>query len=82
MYVSTVEPYLRREGSLPTFCASVATLPIDDESFFIRPGNAFQLSQVDAPAARATLPPVMPIDGSTIGTYQIGVIVPIKGGCG
>ena len=39
-YVSTVEPYLRRDGSLPAFCASVATMPMDDGSVFIRPGNA------------------------------------------
>ena len=26
-YVSTVEPYLRRAGTQPNFCASVATLP-------------------------------------------------------
>ena len=35
-YVSTVEPYLKRAGSFPAFCASVATLPLDDASVFIR----------------------------------------------
>jgi hypothetical protein len=37
-YLSNVEGYLRREpGSWQAFCANVATMPIDDGSFFIRP---------------------------------------------
>jgi hypothetical protein len=35
-YVSNVEQYLLREGGLEDFCASVATLPLDDTSTFIR----------------------------------------------
>jgi hypothetical protein len=35
-YVSNVEQYLGREGGLEQFCASAATLPIDDSSTFIR----------------------------------------------
>jgi hypothetical protein len=74
-YVSTVEPYLKRDGSFPTFCANVATLPMDDESVFIRPGNAVNLQNSGfavAPVAVGT---------PRIGSYQIGVIVPMKTGC-
>ena len=35
-YVSNVEEYLRRDGTWPSFCANVNTLPIDDTSTFIR----------------------------------------------
>ena len=35
-YVSNVEQYLGREGYLDEFCASAATLPMDDTSVFIR----------------------------------------------
>jgi hypothetical protein len=35
-YVSNVEQYLGREGGLEEFCASAATLPVDDSSMFIR----------------------------------------------
>ena len=83
-YVSTVEPYLRRDGSLPTFCASVETLPIDEGSVFIRPGNAQQLalSRLDA-NGRPTTPILPPATGTPqIGSYQTGVVVPLKGGCG
>jgi len=81
-YVSTVEPYLRRDGSLPVFCASVATLPIDDGSVFIRPGNPQQLSLLTAPAARDAVTSSTFAGAGGLGTYQIGVVAPIKGGCG
>lgn len=35
-YVSNVEQYLEREGGMEQFCASAATLPVDDSSTFIR----------------------------------------------
>jgi hypothetical protein len=35
-YVSNVEEYLRQDHTWQTFCANVATLPIDDASTFIR----------------------------------------------
>jgi hypothetical protein len=81
-YVSTVEPYLRRDGSLPAFCASVATLPLDQQSFFIRPGNVQQFLQIDAPAARGALPTTGTSPTGMIGQYQLGMVVPIHGGCG
>lgn len=37
-YVSNVEMYLRRNAVWPVFCASVAALPLDAASLFIRPG--------------------------------------------
>ena len=37
-YVSNVEGYLRRSNSWGAFCANVATLPLDENSVFIRPG--------------------------------------------
>jgi hypothetical protein len=36
-YVSNVEQYLQRNGVWPTFCANVASLPLDAASTFIRP---------------------------------------------
>jgi len=83
-YVSTVEHYLRDGGVMPRFCANVASLPTDASSVFIRPGNVQQLSMGNAmgPArpdgSRIMIPPGTP----TVGTYQIGVVVPIAGGCG
>jgi hypothetical protein len=38
-YVSNVEQYLERDGTWTTFCANVASLPIDAASIFIRPGS-------------------------------------------
>jgi hypothetical protein len=75
-YVSTVEPYLRRDGSLPAFCENVATLPMDDASVFIRPGNVANLGATGAVIAPAA--PGVP----RLGTYQIGVIMPLATGCG
>ena len=74
-YVSTVEPYLKRAGVFETYCASVATLPMRDDSVFIRPGNLQNLAASGAPVA--------PPSAATprLGTYQIGVIVPMKTGC-
>jgi hypothetical protein len=34
-----VEQYLERDGTWTTFCANVASLPIDAASIFIRPGG-------------------------------------------
>jgi hypothetical protein len=39
-YVSNVESYLQRAGTWPSFCANVATLPLDDASVFIRPSGS------------------------------------------
>jgi len=38
-YLSNVESYLRREGSWGAFCSNVASMPIDEGSFFIRPSG-------------------------------------------
>ena len=35
-YVSNVEQYLGRDGTWPSFCANIATLPVDDSSTLIR----------------------------------------------
>jgi hypothetical protein len=74
-YVSTVEPYIKRDGSFPAFCASVATLPMDDESVFIRPGNVPNLQASGFAVAPAG------VDTPRVGQYQVGVIVPMKTGC-
>lgn len=81
-YVSTVEHYLRDAGTIPTFCASVASLPSDETSVFIRPGNVQQFMQVDAPAVRNTRVPANPVVVGRLGTYQLGIVVPLAGGCG
>jgi hypothetical protein len=74
-YVSTVEPYLKRAGTFETFCESVASLPVTNASVFIRPGNVQNLS-LSSPTI-APISPGMP----RIGTYQVGVIVPLATGC-
>lgn len=74
-YVSSVEPYLKRAGTFEAFCASVATLPMNDSSVFIRPGNLTNLLATGAPIA--TPSPETP----RIGTYQLGVIMPMTTGC-
>jgi hypothetical protein len=38
-YVSNVEMYLQRNGVWATFCANAASLPVDADSVFIRPGG-------------------------------------------
>jgi hypothetical protein len=80
-YVSTVEHYLRSEGSLPVFCANVASLPLTPDSMFIRPGNAQQLRQGNAMGRAGGTTP-LPMATTGLGQYQIGVVVPIAGGCG
>jgi hypothetical protein len=80
-YVSTVEHYLRDDGSLPAFCANVASLPLTPDSVFIRPGNARQLRDGNAMGPNTAAAPV-PVASTFIGQYQIGVVVPIAGGCG
>jgi hypothetical protein len=39
MYLSNVEQYLNQEGVWTSFCANVATMPLDDKSTFIRSSN-------------------------------------------
>jgi hypothetical protein len=36
MYLSNVEQYLRQDAIWGTFCANVASMPLDDKSTFIR----------------------------------------------
>jgi hypothetical protein len=47
-YVSNVEDYLQRNGVWSSFCANVATLPLDASSVFIRPGSGMFLSSMAA----------------------------------
>ena len=70
-YLSSVEPYLRRDGSMPVFCANAATLPITESSIFIRTGAG--ASSLQTPAALA---------GQRIGSYQAGAVGPMLNGCG
>jgi len=56
-YVSNVEQYLEPNGVWPTFCANVATLPLDRSSLFVRPnrrGSSFSpmISETAACAGR------------------------------
>ena len=64
------------------FCANVASLPTDSSSVFIRPGNVQQLSVGNV--AVGADPNAFSRTETTpaIGTYQIGVVVPMAGGCG
>jgi hypothetical protein len=43
-YLSNVEQYLTQDGLLTTFCANVATLPLDDASTFIRSRGGMWIS--------------------------------------
>jgi len=58
-YVSNVEEYLRQDGVWSSFCANVASLPIDDTSTFIRsvrghtPAGLFTLNSELAPIGPA-----------------------------
>jgi hypothetical protein len=74
-YVSTVEPYLKRAGTFEPFCESVATLPMTEASVFIRPGNVQNLV-----LSSPTIAPMTP-GQPRLGTYQVGVIVPLATGC-
>jgi hypothetical protein len=80
-YVSTVEHYLRDAGVMSAFCSNVSSLPTDATSVFIRPGNVQQLLQGNALGSGRSRAP-LPIATSSIGQYQIGVVVPVAGGCG
>ena len=75
-YVSTVEPYLKRAGTFETFCESVATLPMTDASLFIRPGNIGNLMMT---TGTDIAPP--PASMPRLGTYQVGVLMPLRTGC-
>jgi hypothetical protein len=44
-YLSNVEQYLRLQRGWNTFCANVATLPLDDASTFIRAGHGGRVSR-------------------------------------
>jgi len=52
-YVSNVEMYLERNGVWPKFCANAATLPVDADSVFIRPGR---FGDVFSPITAETAP--------------------------
>src|SRR5206468_2505492 len=58
-YVSNVEEYLRQDGVWPSFCDNVASLPLDENSTFIRSVRGrtatglFTLSSELAPIASA-----------------------------
>jgi hypothetical protein len=51
-YVSNVEDYLERNGVWPKFCTNAAALPLDSDSFFIRPNG--RRSSLFAPIAAET----------------------------
>ncbi len=44
-YLSNVEQYLRLQRGWNTFCANVASLPLDDTSTFIRAGHGGRVSR-------------------------------------
>jgi hypothetical protein len=53
-YVSNVEQYLRQDGIWNTFCANVASMPLDEKSVFIRPsgsGASLVFQIISSPAA-------------------------------
>jgi hypothetical protein len=57
-YVSNVEQYLQRNGVWQTFCANVASLPLEATSIFIRPGDRLPFSPIvsETSACRASTP--------------------------
>ncbi len=50
-YLSNVEDYLKRQGVWPSFCANVASLPLNEASVFIRPNNMGRFDSMAAEAA-------------------------------
>ena len=50
-YVSNVEDYLRRNGVWDTFCANVASIPLDSGSVFIRPGGRSMFNSMQSETA-------------------------------
>jgi hypothetical protein len=44
-YLSNVEQYLRLQRSWNTFCANVATLPLDEASTFVRAGHGGRVAR-------------------------------------
>ena len=84
-YVSSVEPYLQRAGTWPTFCASVATLPMNDGSVVIRTGRIGGPPTVTRFTPTATdargLMTILTVATPQVGSYQTGVIVPMGRAC-
>ncbi|MFI5178573.1 MAG: hypothetical protein ACHQO8_08420 [Vicinamibacterales bacterium] len=62
-YVSNVEMYLARAGTWGAFCANVATMPLDENSVFIRPSGARGMMLNGAPGTMTAV-----ITGGTVVT--------------
>jgi hypothetical protein len=71
-YVSNVEQYLGREGGLDEFCASVASLPLDESSTFIR-------SERGGLPSRGGGPPRGSGFGGTFSSKLESMLVSVKG---
>jgi hypothetical protein len=79
-YLSNVEGYLQRAGIWQTFCANVATFPLDDASLFIRPSgsgmvilNAQPIAQpIQVQGAAGAAGGVITPKTRVIGTYTPG----------
>lgn len=88
-YVSSVENYLRRDGSMPVYCESVATLPMDDSSFFIRAISGGIPAGNPGAAAPQTVPLTQSANGATFsvvvpsgtGQYTNAAVIPLSA-CG
>jgi hypothetical protein len=71
-YVSNVEQYLFREGKAPAFYENVSTLPISEESIFIRPYSLRRLG--------FSMTPLCSI-GAYLETFRAGQATSVTVGC-
>lgn len=71
-YVSNVEQYLYREGKAGTFYENVSTLPISEESIFIRPYSLRRLG--------FSMTPLCSI-GAYLETWRAGQATSVAAGC-
>jgi hypothetical protein len=60
-YLSNVEQYLTQDGLLTTFCANVATLPLDDASTFIRSRGGMWLAPIASEVKGCVAPALLPV---------------------
>jgi hypothetical protein len=76
-YLSNVEMYLHRAGTWGDFCANVASMPLDDNSVFIRPrGGGVVLNTYGARSGNGTITTYSTTRGG--GPQGLSGLVPMK----
>jgi hypothetical protein len=83
-YLSNVEQYLRQDGIWMSFCENVASLPLDDESVFIRPSGSGSVStrqRAALPAAANGTPRIITLSGVGLAYAPVMPMLPEVKGC-